>query len=370
MATYNLLEHREVKTILENEEQEKGHLEKFRVLVPENAVHTAYAEMPSKHYDVYRVDLGQGPLFLVPNEMDDYARYQPLPASVFSEEPVFLGNETPLANAKLAEEQKLEDHRSSVKMRNEKSHAAFFEQASTVNQFVPGFFDIPETLEEYIDSIGSDYSNTFNLQGDVASRAIDAIEKYSDLTGEKGLAMELESNSPAFAKLYKLLDLVETKSFEKEYGFSIETEVIDGSMLSVKALNNKGGVFEQTLISIEDDFAYFDESPERLHRLDMTSMENSYKRYGKHVDYESSLLAVVMDQYEETYFEFSKKASLPEYDDEGVEVLDLSSLQAPRIYREFKNEYKDVAEKLSLVAKVSLDKTVDHSIQSPGMAVT
>lgn len=365
MAIYNLIEHAEAKRILEAAEKSQGFLERFRVSVPEGSVHTTFAEMPAKEYEVFRVDIDGEALYLVPNEMDDYARYQPLPLSVFCDAPVFLGTETPFSDQKLNEARERVRVMTETKARNESSHVTFFEAASEVNRSIPGFFDIPETLPEYIDAIGSKFSEIFNLDADLAQRANDVVGKYKSITGEEKPNIDFNENSCPRTKLYKLINVLEGKSFEKDYGFSIEAEVIDGSMLSMKALNPKGGVLEQVLVSIEDGVSYFDESPEKVQVLDLCSMENVYKRYGKHVDYEESLLAIILDQYEDSYFEMTDKPSLPEYDDDGTEVLALSSLQAPAIYKDIRADNENVAQKLSLVSKVSLDKTVNHKVSSP-----
>lgn len=368
MATYNLLEHREVKRLLEKEESEKGFIEKYRVTVPAGAVHTAFAEMPGKEYDAYRIDLDGSSLFLVPNEMDDYYRYQTLPSSVFSKEPEFLGKDSPMADAKLKQEQEAARRKEEVRARNENSHVKFFENASLVNSIIPGFFDIPDNLADYIESIGSDFSNSQNLDT-VAMSAVDVALRYKEACNGEPIALDLNGASNPHTKLYRLRNELKTRSFENQYGFSIKTEIIDGSMLSMKALNSKGKVMEEALVSIQDDVAYFEEGPEQVQVLDVFSEDNVFKRYGQHIECDNSLLAVFIDDFEDSYFEFSEKPCLDEFDNDGNEVFAISTLQPPEIYGRIFSDHKDVAEKLSLVSKVSVDKMVEHKTSSPGIAL-
>lgn len=364
MAVYNLLEHREVKKLLLDQEANEGFIEKFRVKVPEGKVQTAFAHMPGKEYDVYRVDINGSKLFLVPNEMDDYYRYQPLSESVFESAPKFIGKETP---AKDLENKKIEEanrRKLDFQMKCEQSHLEFFNLASQVNSIIPGFFNIPESIDAYKESIGADYSQS-QVRYDYTETAKDALSSISAYQQEFGaelpsLDVKALPEHPRL-RLSKLKDCLYKSSFEKKHGFSINANIVDKTMLELKALNPNGAVIEQANVSIDNDIAYFDESPEQVQILELFSEDSTFKRYGKNIDIEDSLLASVVAEYEENYFEFSEKMSLPDYDDEGNEILGLRQLQSPSIYRDMLKNNKDVVGKLSLVSKVSLNNTKDYS---------
>lgn len=367
MALYALFEHSTVNKILKEEEETKGFLEKFRVSVPENSVHTAFAEMPGKEYDVYRVEVDGELYFLVPNEMDDYYRYQPLKEAAFDKKPEFLGQFTPLKDIRLKKEQEELKRKEESRIKNEKSHIEFFTNASKVNQEIPGFFDIPDTLDEFVESLGSEFSSNFRFDM-IAKDSADAIDRYREITSSSPSEIDFGKSYSPLAKKYKLLEALREKAFEVKYGFSIETTLINDEMISMKAINPKGKVIEEASISVLEDVAYFEEGPERVHKLDVFCEDNVFKRYGKHIDFDDSLLSVLVDEFEDCYFELGENPDLPEYDEDGNDVLGINSLQAPQIYTLLSHKQNDVAKKLALVSKVSLDKMVDHD--SPKTEVT
>lgn len=366
MAKFDLIEHRDVARILEKEEKSKGYLEKYRVSVPEGSVFTSFAEMPSKEYEVYKVDLDGLEVFLVPNEMDDYYRYQPLPESVFSKRPEFLGKESPIQDAETKKENEREAQIARIKADCEDSHHKFFDIATQVNAAIPGFMDIPATFDEYKASLGSkvEQERVSYMEMSFAERSLSLIQRYPDELKSLDVTEALKGIKDPYSKVHKLSAELSAKHFEMKNGFSIKSAIIDKTMLNMKALNPNGAVIEEAKVPLFDDVAFFDGSPEKIQYLDLESEDSTYKRFGKNVEFENSLLAEVLSHFQDNMFEFSKNPDLPEFDDEGNEIFILKELESPGIYTTMNQSFGETVGKLSLVSRASMKKTVKHETPS------
>lgn len=368
---YNvLLEHGAVKRRLEDEENNKGSIPVYQVEIAEGAVSSTFADMPAKTCEAYFIDGG----FLVPNEMDDYARYQLLPAEALASEPVFLRNDMPQMDAMIMADQKKREANNAYLMEKTKNREVFFNRANAFNQLFGDIFDVPASFDAYLESLSASELGQPAPECPDPTHLQSQAQRYHDVTGKNFQPPKVTVQGPpkhqaSLIRLAAIKQSLDEQIFEAENRFSVEAVVMKDDQFAVKVLNPAGTVIESAVLDLEEGDVTVNGDNFYAHYLEV-DFHNKFFRYGKPIEASESLLAEVLKDYEKGCFDFSR--DVPEYQsDEGAPIYGIDDVRGVQLYDHMLESHPDIVGKFSMMADASMkrENRQDHTV-TPTPATT
>lgn len=222
------VEHQQVRALMDKEENLAGSVGVYQVEISPDMILPGMNPTPSGIMEARMVLKGNSPVFIIPNEMDNYVRPDMVSSEYLAKDPVLLRTETPMADRIAKEEAQkvisVTEKNARIELHNEKmltvaknTRLREIERINYLNNSIGKVIDVPEKIESLEDK---KYDFNINFAVGLAIKILSFEKSFGHLP-------EIAPDNSLDTKelLTDIKNQITLEEFKAKNGFYLKTQV-------------------------------------------------------------------------------------------------------------------------------------------------